>query len=163
MSHENLPPLNWLRCFEAAELNITQSAVSQQIKLLESCLQETLFFREGRSLRLTEAGLNYIPFVQEAFELLRTGTCSVFGRDRGQSLTLRANLAFTFFWLTPRLSELYARYPWMNLDILTELWDTQIYSPRTGIDIRFGIKDVSLSEQTPATRCFIEWLDEHFA
>ena len=71
---ERMPPLNWLRSFEASarlgsytaaakELNITQSAVSQQIRLLESYLHEALFFREGRRMRLTEAGINYTYFV----------------------------------------------------------------------------------------------------
>ena len=71
---EHMPPLNWLRSFEASarlgsytaaarELNITQSAVSQQIRLLEAHLHEALFFREGRRMRLTEAGVNYTYFV----------------------------------------------------------------------------------------------------
>ncbi|MCO4838461.1 MAG: LysR family transcriptional regulator, partial [Oceanospirillaceae bacterium] len=63
---KRLPPLNWLHAFEvsaaylnftkaAAELNLTQAAISQQIKSLESQLGVTLFKRLPRGLELTEA------------------------------------------------------------------------------------------------------------
>ena len=151
----HLPPLNWLRSFEASarlgsytaaagELNITQSAVSQQIKLLEAHLQEALFFREGRKMRLTNAGLDYVYFVREAFDLIRMGTKSVFDEDRGKSLTLRFNMAFTLFWLMPRLDQLYARHPWINLNILPHVWDQDVRPAKFSIEVRIGI---NLAEQ----------------
>ena len=147
---KQLPPLNWLRAFEASarlgsftaaaeDLHITQSAVSQQIRLLESHMQEALFFREGRKLRLTEAGQSYIYFVREAFDLIRTGTATVFDEDRGRSLTLRSNLAFTLFWLMPRLSKLYKKHPWINLNILPHIWDNEKKDNRSAIEIMVGI------------------------
>ncbi len=147
---DRLPPLNWLRSFEASarlgsytaaagELNITQSAVSQQIKLLEAHLHEALFYRDGRNMRLTEAGLDYVYFVREAFDLIRMGTRSVFDEDRGRSLTLRSNMAFTLFWLMPRLDDLYVRYPWMNLNILPHVWDSDDRPAKFSIEIRIGI------------------------
>ena len=74
-----LPPLTWLRAVEAAarhlsftqaaaELNLTQSAVSQHVRSLESALGFALFVRRTRALQLTEGGSNYLPVVQEAFE-----------------------------------------------------------------------------------------------
>ncbi len=80
-----LPPLNWLRAFEAAarhmsftgaarELNVTQAAVSQQVKLLERHLQRPLFDRLPRGLALTDAGEAYLPAVRDAFERLVDGT-----------------------------------------------------------------------------------------
>ena len=154
-SSGDLPPLNWLRSFEASarlgsytaaagELNITQSAVSQQIKLLEAHLQEALFYREGRKMRLTDAGLDYVYFVREAFDLIRMGTRSVFDEDRGRSLTLRFNMAFTLFWLMPRLSELYDRHPWINLNILPHVWDQDVRPAKFSIEVRIGI---NLAEQ----------------
>ena len=73
-----LPPLNWLRAFEASaralsfteaaqELHMTQSAVSQQIKSLESALGRQLFHRRARGLELTDIGRGYLPTVQAAF------------------------------------------------------------------------------------------------
>ena len=150
LNPDTLPPLNWLRSFEASarlgsftaaagEINITQSAVSQQIKLLEARLGETLFIRSSRKLRLTEAGLNYVYFVREAFDLLRIGTRSVFDEDRGRSLTLRANLAFTLFWLMPHMSDLYERHPWINLNILPHIWDSDERHTKFSIEILIGI------------------------
>ena len=145
-----MPPLNWLRSFEASarlgsytaaanELSITQSAVSQQIRMLESYLHEALFFREGRRMRLTEAGINYTYFVREAFDLIRIGTSSVFDKDRGQSLTLRPNLAFTLYWLMPRLDDLYRQHPWINLNILPHIWDDDTRQSNIAIEILCGI------------------------
>ena len=76
-----LPPLNWLRAFEASaralsftsaaqELSMTQSAVSQQIKSLENALGRTLFLRRVRGLELTDEGRGYLPTVQAAFAML---------------------------------------------------------------------------------------------
>ena len=85
-----LPPLNWLRAFDAAarhlsftaaagELNMTQSAVSQQIKSLEGFLGRPLFYRLSRRLELTEAGNLYLPWVQDSFRVLTQGTEAVLG------------------------------------------------------------------------------------
>lgn len=149
-STDRLPPLNWLRSFEAcarlgsftaaaAELNITQSAVSQQIKLLAAHLHDDLFFKSGRKMQLTEAGRDYVYFVREAFDIIRVGTRSVFDAERGRSLTLRSNMAFTLFWLMPRLSELYAKHPWINLNILPHIWDSDDHPAKYSISIVNGI------------------------
>ncbi len=135
-NNDNLPPLNWLRSFEACarlgsftaagkELNITQPAVSHQIRLLENFLKRSLFLRDGRTKRLTDAGHDYIHFVREAFDLLRFGSRTVFDPEQGQSLTLRSNMAFTQFWLMPRLKTLYSRHPWIRLNILPHISDTE--------------------------------------
>ena len=107
----SLPPLNWLRAFEsaarhlsftsaAADLNMTQSAVSQQIKNLEHYLGRTLFIRRTRSIVMTDAGYAYLPVVQEAFETLATGTRMMTGGDRGAILSVQCNIAFSVFWLS---------------------------------------------------------------
>ena len=147
---DHMPPLNWLRSFEASarlgsftaaasELNVTQSAVSQQIKLLEAHLHDDLFFRSGRQMQLTEAGRDYVYFVREAFDMIRVGTKTVFDAERGRSLTLRANMAFTLFWLMPRLSELYVKHPWINLNILPHIWDGDDRPAKSSISIVNGV------------------------
>lgn len=147
---DHMPPLNWLRSFEASarlgsftaaasELNVTQSAVSQQIKLLEAHLHYDLFYRSGRKMLLTQAGRDYVYFVREAFNMIRVGTQTVFDAERGRSLTLRANMAFTLFWLMPRLSELYVKHPWINLNILPHIWDSDERSAKSSISIVNGI------------------------
>ena len=81
MKQKTLPPLNWLRAFEvsarclnfthaAEELFLTQGAVSQQIRQLESHLGVALFKRLPRGLGLTEEGQAYLPVVQDAITRL---------------------------------------------------------------------------------------------
>ena len=141
-----MPPLNWLRSFEAcarlgsftaaaAELNITQPAVSHQIRQLEAHLKLALFHRVGRTKQLTDEGRNYLYFVHEAFEILRAGSRKVVDPDRGKSLTLRANMALTLFWLLPRLDSLYRQHPWLRLNILPHISDIEERLPNFEIEI----------------------------
>jgi LysR family glycine cleavage system transcriptional activator len=141
-----MPPLNWLRSFEACarlgsftaaavELNITQPAVSHQIRQLEAHLKLALFRRVGRTKQLTDEGRNYLFFVHEAFELLRAGSRKAVDPDRGKSLTLRANMALTLFWLMPRLDSLYRQYPWIRLNILPHISDIEERVPNFEIEI----------------------------
>jgi LysR family glycine cleavage system transcriptional activator len=147
MSSSGLPPLNWLRAFEAAarclsftgaakELNMTQSAVSQHIKNLEHFMGRAMFVRRTRSLSLTEAGESYLPVVQEAFATLSSGARALIGVDRGQVLSLQCNLAFSVFWLAPRLGALTAKFPWMTINMTTSLWERQ--TDGADAEIRFG-------------------------
>ena len=144
----SLPPLTWLRAFEAAarhlsftqaavELNLTQSAVSQHVRSLEDAIGLTLFIRKTRALQLTESGSNYLPVVQEAFEVLSTGTRALTG-DRGRQLRVRCNLAFSTFWLAPRLGALLEAHPWLALNLTTPIWDSQNAEGVPEVEVRFG-------------------------
>lgn len=149
VANKNLPPLNWLRAFEASarhlsftnaarELHMTQSAVSQQIKSLENYLGKPLFHRRTRALELTEAAMTYLPTVQEAFAALLLGTRALVGVDRDQVLEVQSNLAFSVFWLTPRLGRLFERHPWINVNITTAIWAPERTAAAADIEIRFG-------------------------
>lgn len=145
----SLPPLTWLRAFEAAarhlsftqaaaELNLTQSAISQHVRSLEAALGLTLFVRKTRALQLTEGGSNYLPVVQEAFAILAGGTRALTGGDRGRRLMVTCNLAFSTFWLAPRLGALLAAHPWLSLNLSTPIWDPQHAEGVPEVEIRFG-------------------------
>lgn len=149
MQLDGLPPLNWLRAFEtsarhlsftlaASELNLTQSAVSQHVRSLESFLGRDLFLRKTRAIELTEAGANYLPVVREAFQMLASGTRAFTGGDRGRTLTLHCNMAFSVHWLAPRLKRLYAAHPWIVLNIVTPIWDPERQAANAQVEIRFG-------------------------
>ena len=80
-----LPSLNGLRAFEAAarhlsftlaaeELNVTQTAISHQIRRLEEELGIRLFIRQNRSLALTPQAIEYLPGIHAAFQDLRSAT-----------------------------------------------------------------------------------------
>ncbi len=149
MSETSLPPLTWLRAFEASarhlsftqaagELNLTQSAVSQHVRSLESFLGRELFIRRTRALLLTEDGANYLPVVQEAFDILAVGTRNFIGGDRGRRLMINCNMAFSTFWLAPRLADLLAEAPWLTLNIVTPIWDPERSAAATEVEVRFG-------------------------
>jgi len=149
MPQSNLPPLTWLRAFEAsarhlsftraaAELHLTQSAVSQHVRSLEAYLGRDLFLRKTRAIELTEDGANYLPGLREAFDLIASSTQTFIGADRGKDLTLQCNMAFSVFWLAPRLSRLYAKYPWLVLNIVTPIWDPERHAATAALEIRFG-------------------------
>lgn len=144
-----LPPLNWLRSFEAAarhlsfttagtELGITQSAVSQQIKALEDTLGRTLFIRRARSLQLTDTARVYLPAVQSAFETLISETAALVGQDEDARLDIHANMAFTIFWLAPRLGTFLDLHPWIRLNVATSVWTSENVAPYASVEIRFG-------------------------
>lgn len=146
---QKMPPLQWLRSFEAAarrlsfteaaeELHLTQSAVSQQVKHLESFLGQALFIRRPRSLQLTDAARSYLPTVQSAFKLLVQGTDSFFGNDSDTMLEVKANWAFTALWLVPRIDAFVERNPWVQMSLQTALWDSEYTAPHATVEVRFG-------------------------
>lgn len=147
-----LPPPTWLRTFEAAarlmsftkaaeELNVTQSAVSQQIRLLEDRLGQPLFHRLPQSLQLTEAGRAYLPAVRDAFETLSLSTLELFGYARNELVTLRATPGFGEFWLAPRLHHLFAANPDLDLRIISTVWNAEFVESGVDLEIRYGMDE----------------------
>lgn len=144
-----LPPLNWLRAFEAAarhlsftgaatELNMTQSAVSQQIKSLEGHLGQPLFYRRPRTLELTTTGLIYLPVVREAFRTLRRGTRALLGPE-SNVLQVQSNITFAIYWLAPRIGRFHERHPDIRLNIRTELWEPRDMAEGADVEIRYSL------------------------
>jgi LysR family glycine cleavage system transcriptional activator len=145
-----LPPLNWLRAFEASaralsftaaaeELSMTQSAVSQQIKSLESAMGRSLFLRRARGLDLTDEGRGYLPTVQAAFAMLEEGTTVLQGRNEPDVLELQVNLSFALFWLTPRLEQFMQESPSVQLNLATAVWAEERPHHAASLQIVFGL------------------------
>lgn len=145
----DLPPLGWLRAFEAAarhlsftdaatELNLTQAAISKQVKSLELHLRQPLFIRRPRSLQLTKMGEAYLPKVHDAFERLAIGTREVFGRRRTKELTLRCAVSFAVNWLAPRLPEFLDRHPGRTIRLISSVWNDTFDADVFDLDIQYG-------------------------
>lgn len=145
----DLPPLTWLRAFEAAarhlsftdaaaELNLTQAAVSKHVKSLELNLRHQLFIRRTRSLQLTKTGEAYLPKVRDAFERLSVGTREVFGGRRDNELTLRCAVSFAVNWLSPRLPDYLSAHPGRNIRIISSVWNEAHDAEAFDLDIRYG-------------------------
>jgi LysR family transcriptional regulator, glycine cleavage system transcriptional activator len=144
-----LPPLIWLRAFEAAaqhlsftdaarELNLTQAAVSKHVKSLELHLRQSLFIRKTRSLQLTKMGEAYLPKVRDAFDRLAIGTREVFGVRRAKDLTLRCAVSFAVNWLAPRLPEFLDRHPGKSVRIISSVWNNAFDADVYDLDIQYG-------------------------
>jgi LysR family transcriptional regulator, glycine cleavage system transcriptional activator len=142
-----LPPLKSVHYFEAAarlqsftkaaaELNVTHSAISHQIKALEEWLGQPLFERKTRQVRLTEAGKRFIGPVKTAFDQLAEGAAEItrFGKDR--PLTVTALPSLSAKWLVPRLSDFQRQHP----DIQVRLSATSTVEQIGGRDIDLGIR-----------------------
>lgn len=109
-----LPSLNALRAFEAAarhlsfkaaasELNVSQSAVSHQIKTLENQLGFSLFARHPRAVKLTMRGQIYYPILREAFDQIAEGTNIMLNKTSQTVMNIQVYSTFTTRWLLPRL------------------------------------------------------------
>lgn len=111
-----MPPLEWVRAFEAAarcgsftaaalEIGVTQAAISQRIGQLEKQIGTPLFFRRARAIELTVEGEAWLPHVRTALGTLRDSSEALFGAGKGQ-LTLSASQSIIEVWLMPRLGAL---------------------------------------------------------
>ena len=141
--------LNWLRTFEAAgrhlsfslaaeELNLSQSAVSQQIKLLEHRLGKELFKRQVRSLQLTTEGRAFLDVVRDGIQRLNTGMNNIFGSTEEGVLDVSVNNTFGEFWLAPRIGRFIAQHPLLSVRMVQTNWDFDYPSANSELEIRYG-------------------------
>ena len=144
-----LPPLNALRAFEAAarhlsftraaeELNVTQAAISHQVKALEERLGVRLFRRLNRALLLSEAGQGYLPPVRDALDAIAEATERLVARDGSGALTVSINPSVAAMWLVPRLMRFRAAHP--EIDVRISADDRLADFARDDVDlaIRYG-------------------------
>jgi LysR family glycine cleavage system transcriptional activator len=144
-----LPPVNWLRAFEAAarhasfaaaagELALTAAAVSHQVRSLESLLGYPLFERLPRGLRLTDMGTAYLGPVRNAFDELSVCTVGLFGARGETTLNVRVPISFAVLWLGPRLDAFTRQHPAIRLRIVSAIWVDALPKDKIDVDIRFG-------------------------
>ncbi len=147
-----LPPLNSLRTFEAAarhrsftraaeELNVTQTAVSHQIRTLEERLGLKLFDRRGRTLRLTDAARGYLPSVRSAFDQLHDATERLIGPNPETTLTVNTLTTFAAKWLVPRLGGFQDLHPEISVRIATSMASVDFDRDDVDVAIRYGRGD----------------------
>lgn len=101
----------------AAELHVTQGAVSQQIKHLEEALGCKLFYRLPRQIELTEAGRRFAAVVERALAEIERGAEAIAAARSTIEIRLRVGPSFALRWLVPRLGEFYVRHPNIKLFI----------------------------------------------
>jgi LysR family transcriptional regulator, glycine cleavage system transcriptional activator len=144
-----LPSLNGLRAFEAAarhlsftnaaaELNVTQTAISHQIRRLEQELGIRLFVRQNRALALTAEAKDYLPGVRAAFNDLRLATDRLLRKDNEHVLTVSTLASFAAKWLLPRLSSFQEEHPGIDVRITTSTALVDFRNGDVDAAIRYG-------------------------
>ncbi|MBD9514921.1 MULTISPECIES: LysR family transcriptional regulator [unclassified Pseudomonas] len=148
----DLPPLNALRAFEAAarlrgmsaaadELSVTHGAISRQIRLLEDELGVTLFIKEGRGVKLTDAGVRLSEVASDSFERLRSVSAELRRQAGGDApFVLGCPGSLLARWFIPRLDRLNRDLPDLRLQLSASDGD---------LDPRRGGLDATLCFATP--------------
>jgi LysR family glycine cleavage system transcriptional activator len=147
--NEALPPLNAIRAFEAAarylsfkeaaaELGVTNGAVSLQIKNLEDALGARLFDRHARSVALTSEGQRYFRSVRTAFRILKDATTEFRVADKS-ILTVSCTPLFAAQWLMQRLGSFQRREPGVDVRISTTNRLIDFARDHVDIAIRHGL------------------------
>jgi len=144
-----LPSLNGLRAFEAAarhlsftlaasELNVTQTAISHQIRRLEEELGIRLFVRQNRALTLTPEARDYLPGVRAAFNDLRLATDRLLRKDDDKVLTVSTLASLAAKWLLPRLTDFQEHHPGIDVRITTSTSLVDFQRDNVDAAIRYG-------------------------
>ena len=142
-------PLNALRAFEcaarhlsftlaAAELNVTQAAVSQQVRGLEARLGVALFRRLPRGLALTDEGLALLPVLADAFRRMSATLSQFEAGNFREILTIGVVAAFATGWLLRRLQGFKQQNPFVDLRIKTNNNRADMLADGLDWFIRFG-------------------------
>lgn len=148
-SRRRLPPLAALRAFEAAarhqsfrlaaqELAVTATAVSHQIRQLESLLGVALFERQVRKVMLTAAGRQLFPALRDGFDLIAAGVAPLLQPRRRRILTVSATPAFVARLLVPRLAAFQAGHPDLDLRLHASTQPVDFAAQQIDAAIRYG-------------------------
>lgn len=144
---KRLPSLNALRVFVAVartggvsraaeELNLTHSAVSHQIRSLQSDLGITLFEKSGRGLMLTEQARVYVQRIESAFKEIEEATLEVTTHNRHR-LRISTIPSFAARWLLPRLGDFIATCPDVDVEVQSSHRAADVKGGEVDIGIRF--------------------------
>ncbi len=144
-----LPHLTWFRAFEAAsrhlsftaaagEIGLTQSAVSQHVRALETRLGVALFLRLPRGLALTDEGRKLQPQVGAALEMLATATRGYDGGGERGLLTISTSVSIAQWLIAPALGGYLAANPGLRLRILNSVWPDEFKASIADVEVRFG-------------------------
>ncbi len=144
-----LPSLNGLRTFEAAarllsftqaaaELNVTQTAVSHQIRRLEDQLGIKMFIRQNRALALTREAEDYLTAVHAAFEDLRRATARLRRPEPDGRLTVSTTASLATKWLVSRVAAFQDANPGMEVRITTSTHLVDFRREEVDIAVRYG-------------------------
>lgn len=146
----SMPSLNALLVLEAAarhrsftsaaqELRVTQAAISRQVAALEQDLQTPLFVRKHRAIEPTHACMQLATTLSTCFASIADSVDQVRSSAQPEVVTIGATLAFSSFWLLPRLGGFRRLHPQVQIRVISQ--DARIHLGGGDVDVvvRFGI------------------------
>lgn len=146
---KQLPNLKLLRTFECAarkksyslaaeELCVSQAAVSQQMRQLESQLACKLFTRQDKAMILTASGEILYKVTYSALNQLNEGIASISKRHDSHTITISSTQAFINLWLMPKLHLFNQAYPQITLKVVASAGFDDLNDQNIDLAIRFG-------------------------
>lgn len=161
-----LPSLRALRYFHhaalhqsfslaAQSLNVTHSAVSHQIKLLEEWLDKPLFLRTGGRVQLTSDGERLKVCCMQAFSEIES-TCEKIRARNQHSLTISCAPSFLAQWLIPRISRFTRRHEDIALTFQTHVDIERVRSEHC--DVLIVSHEQALSDDIAATLITVDYI-----
>ena len=147
-----LPALNSIRAFEsaarhqsftlaAAELSVTVTAISHQVRQLEACIGHKLFERHGRVVVLTTVGNALYPSLRQGFDQIAQAFALVAGPGDAQDIHLSTTRAFAERWLVPRLGRFNDLFPELMVHLHGSEKVEDLSAEGYDLAIRYGPKD----------------------
>ncbi len=174
------PPLNALKAFDAIVrtenisqaaklLHVTQSAISQQQKLLENYLGIRLFNRAGKQLKLTPCGEIYARNINAMFDNLRMATRQLLHNNhREDIITVNTSNWFATHWLMPHLDQFETQYPDIEFRVSTPIKEIDFYCDDIDAGIYYSLtpqwpqlKSMELMRLNLAVFCSPQYLSDH--
>lgn len=125
----------------AAELSLTQGAISRQLQTLEGQIGVRLVLRDRRQLRLTPAARDYVAQVRGVLHQLAQATLKVRANPTGGSLNLAILPAFGMHWLAPRLGAFALRHPEVTVNLSTRFRPFDFDAEPFDAAIHYGERD----------------------
>jgi LysR family glycine cleavage system transcriptional activator len=122
----------------AEELCLSQSAVSRQIKCLESQLEHDLFVRDRKTVRITEAGDRYAKSIREALLLIANASLNLRASPERSTLNLAIFAPLGGNWLVPRLSGFLEQNPDIKINLATYTEPFDLRKENIDVAIHFG-------------------------
>ncbi|WP_151613882.1 LysR substrate-binding domain-containing protein [Sinorhizobium alkalisoli] len=122
----------------AQQLNVTPSAISQQIRVLEEQLGSTLVAKVGRKIKLTEAGERYYELISQQVEDIIRSTEMMRGNKTSTLLTIRATPTVSTKWILPRLPRFFDVNPQIDIRLDGSNEPTDFNRDLVDIEIRHG-------------------------
>jgi LysR family transcriptional regulator, glycine cleavage system transcriptional activator len=149
LKRRSLPPLDYLIAFEAAaectsfagaskRLNISETAISRKVRLLEQHFGLTFFRRGHRSIELTPQGLGFLGRIRPALDAIRDAADDALRISQDRPVTLAATNSVAALWLTPRLNAFRRASPHLKIMLVSSDNDEECLADSVDLTILRG-------------------------